>query len=124
MHKQDKEILLSIIIPVYNAEKTLKNCLNSILKQNSTKLEIILINDHSKDGCKQICYLYKKKFKNIKVYNQSKNRGVSACRNKGIKKAKGSFLIFLDSDDFILKNCINLLRTIHIHIKCNTVQKN
>lgn len=104
--KKDNEILISIIIPIYNAKKTLDRCLKSILKQNSSKIEIILINDCSSDQSKKICKLYAKKFENIKFINQTKNLGVSGTRNNGIKNAKGIFLFFLDSDDFILDKSI------------------
>ena len=110
MLNKHTDVLFSIIIPLYNAEKYLNKCLNSILRQNTSKLEIILINDCSNDRSKKICNSFKKKIKIIKVFNNSKRLGVSVSRNKGIREARGNFLIFLDSDDFLLKDCINDLR--------------
>ena len=104
--KRFSNILFSIIVPIHNAEKTLNHCAKSILKQNFSKIEIILINDFSSDASKKICNSFKKKYKNIKVLNNKKKLGVSISRNKGIRKAKGDFLIFLDSDDFLIKNCL------------------
>ena len=116
MLNKHTDVLFSIIIPLYNAEKYLNKCLNSILRQNTSKLEIILINDCSNDQSKKICNSFKRKIKIIKVFNNSKRLGVSVSRNKGIREARGKFLIFLDSDDFLLKDCINDL--------CKLVKKN
>ena len=81
-------ILFSIIIPIHNAEKTLNRCISSISKQNFSKLEIVLINDGSNDRSKKICNSFKRRFKNIKVFNHRKKLGVSVSRNKGIKEVK------------------------------------
>ena len=94
---------LSIIIPVYNSEKYLKNCLNSVCQQITKEIEIILVNDASKDGSKKICHNFKKNFQNIKLINLKKNRGVSFARNMGIKISSGAYLCFVDSDDEILE---------------------
>ena len=107
MLKKLKKKKISIIIPIYNGEKTLNRCVNSILKQNFPELEILLINDTSKDNSIKICQTFKKKINNIKFFNNKKNVGVSLSRNIGIKKAKGDFLIFLDSDDYLLKKSLN-----------------
>ena len=109
-------ILFSIIIPIYNSEKTLNNCVKSISMQKFSKLEIILINDCSSDASKKICNSLKKKHKNVKVLNNKKNIGVSASRNRGIKEAKGDFLIFLDSDDLLIKDCLKSI--------CKIAEKN
>ena len=102
-------ILFSIIIPVYNSEKYVSNSVKSILKQSFSKnrYEIILINDCSNDNSKLIIENLKKKFKFIKVINNKKNYKVSYCRNIGIKKAKGKYILFLDSDDELKKNSFN-----------------
>ena len=81
------------------------------------KIEIILINDGSTDKSKKTCNSFKRKFKGIKIFNHRKKLGVSASRNKGIKEAKGDFLIFLDSDDFLLNGCLNKLSNL---VKKNT----
>lgn len=91
---------LSIIIPIYNSEKYLRECLDSIVNQTYQNLEIILIDDGSKDDSYSICKEYRKKDKRIK-YIYQENSGVSQARNKGIKWATGKYLTFVDSDDFV-----------------------
>lgn len=95
--------LISIIIPVYNSEKYLQNCINSILKQSYKNFEIILINDGSKDQSSAICLDYCNKNKRINYYSKV-NEGVSSARNLGISKACGEYLTFIDSDDYIEKD--------------------
>ena len=92
---------LSVIIPVYNAEKTLKRCMESVLKQKDEDLEIILINDGSTDASDKIIQEYKEKNPKIISYYKKKNTGVADTRNYGIKKAKGSYILFLDADDYL-----------------------
>lgn len=100
---------VSIVIPVYNAEKTLSKCINSLLIQTFKYFELILINDGSKDRSLDICKDFAKKDNRIKVYNKS-NGGVSSARNLGIDSAKGEWLIFVDSDDWVDPDyCQNLL---------------
>ncbi|MFJ1472963.1 glycosyltransferase family 2 protein [Capnocytophaga cynodegmi] len=89
----------SIIIPVYNVEKYLPECVNSVLSQDFLDYEVILVNDGSTDNSGNICNEYAKKHSNIKVIHKE-NGGLSDARNFGIKKAKGEYLMFLDSDDF------------------------
>lgn len=91
---------LSIIIPVYNVEKYLNNCIDSILNQTYKDYEIILIDDGSKDNSPSICDDYAKKYENIKVIHKA-NGGLSSARNAGIRNASGEFLMFIDSDDFL-----------------------
>lgn len=102
------EIKVSIIIPVYNVEKYLKRCLDSVLCQTYTNFEVILVDDGSTDNSRDICDEYKKYDKRIKVIHKN-NEGVSVARNKGIEVATGKYILFLDSDDFIEKNCIEIL---------------
>lgn len=92
--------LISVIIPVYNAEPYLEKCLNSVIAQNYTPLEIVLINDGSKDGSGAICRRYKDRYSNIKYVEQA-NGGVSKARNRGIQEASGKYIAFIDSDDTI-----------------------
>lgn len=92
-------IKVSIIVPVFNSEKTLHRCMESLLKQTLKSVEIILINDGSTDSSGDICLSYAQKYQNIKYINQ-RNQGVSASRNVGIKNANGEFLLFCDSDDY------------------------
>lgn len=97
------EIKISIIVPVYNVEKYIDQCLESIVCQLNEKIEIILVNDGSTDNSNVICERYCREFHNIVLYNQD-NRGVSEARNYGIKKARGDYLLFIDSDDWIVNN--------------------
>lgn len=97
--------LVSIIIPVYNAEAYLEQCINSILNQLYQNIEIIIINDGSSDNSLNIIKEFEKKDKRIKVINKE-NSGVSSTRNIGISIASGDYLMFVDSDDYIEKNMI------------------
>lgn len=96
---------ISIIVPIYNVEKYLDDCLKSIIEQTYKNLEIILINDGSTDNSLEICYKYKKIDKRI-ILIDNKNHGVSYSRNKGIDVATGKYMVFVDSDDTIDKNYI------------------
>lgn len=91
--------LISVIIPVYNVEKTLKRCVDSVLKQSYANIEIILVDDGSTDSSIEICEQYAEIFPNISVLHQE-NNGLSEARNNGVKIAKGEYIIFLDSDDW------------------------
>ena len=94
---------LSIIIPVYNAEKYLEKCIESIFYNIKNSLEVILINDGSKDNSLKIIKELMQKYDSIKLIDNS-NNGVSYSRNLGIKKAKGDYIMFVDSDDELKKN--------------------
>lgn len=102
--KNDKvthiESKVSVIVPVYNAEKSLAKCIESILNQTHTKLEIILINDGSIDDSLEICNYYASADKRIIVIDQE-NSGVASARNAGLKVATGDYIGFVDSDDYI-----------------------
>lgn len=98
---------VSIIIPVYNEEKFLHRCVDSAINQTCPDLEIILVDDGSTDASAKICDQYAEQDSRIKVIHQ-KNHGLSAARNAGIKVATGSYLYFLDSDDFLEDRCIEL----------------
>lgn len=93
---------LSIIVPVYNVEKYLKRCIESIRVQCSNNSEIILVDDGSTDNSGMICDDYKKKYPDIFVVIHKKNEGLSSARNKGIESARGEYLFFLDSDDSVV----------------------
>ena len=93
--------MISIIIPVYNAAKTIGRCVDSILAQTIKDYEIILVNDGSKDDSLLICKEYACRHDNIRIIDQP-NSGVSVARNVGIDAAKGEFITFIDSDDFVL----------------------
>lgn len=92
--------LVSIIVPVYNVSSYLEKCINSILNQTYRNIEIILVDDGSKDESGSICDLYSNRFSNIKVIHK-KNAGLGMARNSGLKKALGEYVTFVDGDDFI-----------------------
>lgn len=92
--------LVSVIIPVYNVEKYLCKCLDSVLAQTYTNLEIILVDDGSPDACGQICDQYAQKDSRVKVLHKA-NGGVSSARNAGLDLATGKYIYFMDSDDYI-----------------------
>lgn len=94
------EEMISIIVPVYNAESYLERCINSVISQTWKQWELILVDDGSNDKSGNICDIYCKKDKRIKAIHQ-KNAGVSAARNTGIINAGGSYIAFVDSDDWI-----------------------
>lgn len=98
--------LISIVIPVYNLEAYLQNCIESVIAQTYNNLEIILIDDGSTDGSIQICRKYEKSDQRIRVIRREKNAGAGAARNAGIDIAKGAYIMFVDGDDFIAGNCI------------------
>ncbi|SFO24716.1 Glycosyltransferase involved in cell wall bisynthesis [Pseudobutyrivibrio sp. UC1225] len=98
---QDK--LISVIVPVYNVESFLDCCITSIIKQTYTNFELILVDDGSKDSSGTICDEWYKKDSRIKVIHQS-NGGLSAARNAGLNQAKGEYICFVDSDDFLKEN--------------------
>ena len=97
--------LISIVVPLYNVENYLKECIDSILTQSYHNLEIILVDDGSTDNSGKICDNYAKKDSRIKVIHKE-NGGASDARNYGIKEAKGKYIQFTDSDDFYDKNSI------------------
>lgn len=99
---------LSIIIPVYRTQNTLKKCLDSVLNQSFTDYEIILVDDESPDHCPQICDEYAQKDKRISVIHK-KNGGLSDARNAGINLAKGEYITFVDSDDAIAEDTLQPL---------------
>ncbi len=100
--------LVSIIVPVYNAEKYLDACVNSVLSQTYSQFEIVLVNDGSNDNSAQICKAFARNHPNIVLINQE-NQGVSAARNAGMKQAKGQYITFLDADDTLPENALKAL---------------
>ena len=101
-------MLVSIIIPVYNVEAYLEECVNSVLHQSYKNLEIILVDDGSTDKSSQLCDSFCKTDSRIRVIHKS-NGGVSSARNIGVDDATGDFVFFLDSDDKIFPNCMETL---------------
>ena len=92
-------VKVSVIVPIYNVEKYLNRCLDSLVNQTLKDIEIILVNDGSTDGSKDIAKTYEKEYQNVKLYNK-KNGGLSDARNYGLKYATGKYVAFIDSDDY------------------------
>jgi glycosyltransferase involved in cell wall biosynthesis len=108
-----KDPLVTVIIPVYNTEKYLHRCVNSVLSQTLNDFELILIDDGSSDGCPVLCDEFANLDKRVKTIHQD-NRGVSSARNAALDIARGSFVSFVDSDDFVgsdyLRHFVNAMR--------------
>ena len=100
--------LITVIIPIYQVEKYLENCVNSVLQQTYENLEIILVDDGSIDRCPQICDKFAEKDKRVRVIHKI-NGGLSDARNAGLDICKGQYITFIDSDDYVSQNYIELL---------------
>ncbi|MEG1884437.1 MAG: glycosyltransferase family 2 protein, partial [Clostridia bacterium] len=98
-------IRLSIIIPVYNVQDYLPQCMESVLRQIGDDQEVVLVDDGSTDTCPQICDQYVAEHDCVRVVHQS-NQGLSSARNMGMRHANGEYLLFLDSDDILLPEAI------------------
>lgn len=104
------ELKLSVVVPIYNVERYIRKCVDSLLQQDLScdAYEIILVDDGSPDHCGEICDEYANSYSNVKVIHQM-NGGLSAARNSGIEEAKGKFVQFVDSDDYLEPNVLKLL---------------
>lgn len=105
-----QQIAVSVIVPVYNTEKYLKDCLDSLERQTLKNIEVIIVNDGSTDGSLSIAEDYLDRNDNFLLINRP-NGGLSAARNTGMRHAKGEYVYFLDSDDYLLDNALELLYT-------------
>lgn len=108
MESTNLQPLVSVIVPVYNVEKYLPCCLDSIIGQSYPNLEIILINDGSTDGSWEVCRQYADNDLRIRIFTQE-NQGQSAARNVGLDNAEGQYIVFVDSDDYISCRFVELL---------------
>ncbi len=117
-------IAVSIIIPVYNTEQYLKQCLDSIINQTFQDIEIIVVNDGSTDNSSNIIKEYQQKDKRIVSIIFSEHKGVSDAKNEGIKIAKGKYITFVDSDDWVTKDYIKILYDNIIKYDCDIVATN
>ncbi len=120
----DKEVNVSVVIPVYNAQKYIKNCLFSIISQTYKDIEIICVNDGSVDNSLKILKEYEKEYDFIKVID-SKHEGIGAARNKGLDAARGKYLQFIDADDWIsadaIEKCVKKAQESDLDIVCFNV---
>lgn len=120
--------LVSIVVPIYNVEKYLEKCIDSILMQSYSNIEVLLINDGSKDNSEYICKKYAQLDKRIQ-YFKKENGGLSSARNYGIDHASGDYLIFVDSDDYISKEMVKCLLETALSqdadiVECNYIEFN
>ena len=99
-----KEIKISVVIPVYNTQQYLKECIDSILAQNYDNWEAFLVDDGSSDQSFEVCKEYKKQYPDKIFIKRIKHKGVSVARNYALKRASGDYIVFLDSDDYIKPN--------------------
>ena len=102
------DIKISVIIPIYNCQKYLSECLQSLSEQNISDFEVILVDDGSIDNSLKICEMYSRNKENVKVIHTN-NNGVSAARNIGLKNAKGELITFIDADDVLENNYLEIL---------------
>lgn len=105
-----KQYKVSVIVPVYNAEKYIDKCIQSVQNQTLKSIQIILINDGSNDSSKEKCELWTQKNDDIQLINKE-NEGAGATRNLGIEKAKGKYIFFLDADDYLPNDALEILYT-------------
>lgn len=107
--QSDNSELVSVIVPMYQAENYIGKCLESILQQSYRNLEVICVDDGSSDGCAALCRKAAKKDSRIILIEKEKNEGQAVARNTGLKFARGSYIMFVDSDDWIKEDMVELL---------------
>ncbi len=112
--------MISVIVPIYKTEKTLERCINSILAQSLKDFELVLINDGSPDNSEQICKKFAAEDKRIR-YILKENGGLSSVRNLGIEEAKGDYIAFVDSDDYIEPDMLEYMHSIALRDNCEIV---
>ena len=105
---KEKTIMVSVIVPIYNVEEYLEECLESIRNQTYTNIEVILVNDGSTDGSREICESYCEKDIRFRLINQE-NQGQSVARNRGVKESVGQYIMFVDSDDVVNTDVLEVL---------------
>lgn len=105
---KEKTIMVSVIVPIYNVEEYLEECLESIRNQTYTNIEVILVNDGSTDGSIEICERFCQQDNRFKLLTQE-NQGLSAARNRGVKESIGEYIMFVDSDDVVKENIVEVL---------------
>ena len=115
---ENKEALISVIIPVYNGEKYLASCVENIREQTYRNLEIIIINDGSSDGTGQVCERLQQMYDNVQIITLG-DEGVSAARNAGMEAAKGEFITFVDADDRLRADMLRILYDCILTTECD-----
>lgn len=115
MNQTEEKIKFSVVLPIYNVEKYLNRCLDSVMNQTYKKLEIILVDDGSPDNCPQMCDNWAKVDDRIKVVHK-KNAGLGEARNSGLDVATGDYIAFFDSDDYIDTRLFEELYTVIISV--------
>lgn len=103
----EREITYSVILPVYNGEKTLGRCLDSLTGQLREDIEILLINDGSRDGTEDLCRVYAGQYPQLRLFTKE-NGGVASARNFGLSQARGKYILFVDSDDWVSQGLFSL----------------
>lgn len=109
---------ISIIVPVYNVERYLKTCMDSICEQNFADVQVICVDDCSTDASYQILKQYEKEYEAVEVYRNDTNMGLAYTRNTGLKYARGKYIVYVDSDDFLAQNS---LASIYEHMECKNL---
>lgn len=117
----NNKYIVSIVIPVYNSEKYIRRCLDSISKQTVTNYKVIIVDDGSKDNSLAICKEYADKYDNIDCYS-IKEAGVSQARNYGISKVKTKYIMFMDSDDVVSDRFVEIMLKTIRDTKCNIAE--
>lgn len=102
------DLKVSIVIPCYNVDKYIEECLNSVLNQTYSNLEVVVIDDGSNDGTRRILEEYQNRYRNIKLLIQKKG-GTGSARNAGVRVCSGDYLLFVDADDYIQNDTIETL---------------
>ncbi len=115
-----KSELISVIVPVYNVEKYLGKCVESLIHQTYTNIEILLIDDGSTDSSGEMCEQYAKTDDRIKVYHK-KNTGLGLSRNYGLDRITGEYVVFVDSDDYVSLDMIEVFWKEHLRTGCDTI---
>lgn len=121
--KNSQKVTISVIIPVYNVELYLRDCLNSLVSQSSSFFEIILVNDGSTDHSRKICEEYCSQYSNMVLIDQD-NQGLSSARNTGLKYANGDYIAFVDSDDYITDDMNESLQELLLKMKVDILYYN
>lgn len=112
--------IISVVVPVYNVEHELSRCVDSILVQSYANIEVILVDDGSTDGCPSLCDAYEKKDSRVRVIHKS-NGGLSSARNAGLNCATGEWVLYVDSDDYILNDSCERLLAVGTKYDCDIV---